>query len=78
MTHATSGFQGSWIAVARSAMTRMSACAGVMSNHTAKPANPAPDFAIVSIAVAGTILARIVPNRSTNEIRKYLIPFFFA
>jgi len=35
-------------------------------------------FAIVSIAVAGTSLARIVPNRSTNEIRKYLMPFFFA
>ena len=49
-----------------------------MSNQTAKPAKPAPAFAIVSMAVAGTILARIVPNRSTNEIRKYLMPFFFA
>jgi hypothetical protein len=49
-----------------------------MSNHTAKPAKPAPDFAIASIAVAGTIFARIVPNRSTKEIRKYLMPFFFA
>ena len=48
-----------------------------MSNQTAKPAKPAPAFEIVSIAVAGTIFARIVPNRSTNETRKYLTPFFF-
>ena len=49
-----------------------------MSNQAAKPAKPAPAFAMVSIAVAGTSFARMVPNRSTNEIRKYLMPFFFA
>src|ERR1700683_1767048 len=61
-----------------SAITRMSGCAGVISNQTAKPANPAPAFAILSIAVAGTIFARIVPNRSTKDTRKYLTPFLFA
>ena len=49
-----------------------------MSSQAAKPAKPAPDFATVSIAVAGTILARMVPNRSTKEIRKYLTPFSLA
>jgi hypothetical protein len=61
-----------------SGIARISGCAGVMSNQTAKPAKPAPDFEIASIAVAGTILARMVPNRSTNETKKYLIPFCFA
>src|SRR5271167_2267339 len=56
----------------------MSGCAGVMSNQTAKPAKPAPDFEIMSIAVAGTIFERIVPNKSTNETRKYLTPFSLA
>jgi hypothetical protein len=59
-------------------MARMSLSAGVMSSQVAKPAKPAPALAMVSIAVAGTILARTVPNRSTNEIRKYLTPCSFA
>ena len=31
-----------------------------------------------TIAAAGTSLARIVPRRSVNEIRKYSIPLSFA
>ena len=73
-THATSGFQGSWMTLLPSGMARMSLSAGVMSSQVAKPAKPAPALATVSMAVAGTILARTVPNRSTKEIRKYLIP----
>src|SRR5258708_3155214 len=61
-----------------SGIARISGSAGVMSNQVAKPAKPAPDLATASIAVAGTILDRIVPNRSTNEMRKYLIFCFFA
>ena len=60
--------------VSASGIARMSGSAGVMSNQAAKPAKPAPDLATVSMAVAGTILARMVPNRSTKEIRKYLTP----
>src|SRR5246127_4393328 len=56
----------------------MSGSAGVMSNQVAKPAKPAPDLATASIAPAGTILARMVPNRSRKEMRKYLIRCFFA
>src|SRR4029079_7968164 len=77
-THATSGFHGSWMTLLSPGMARMSLSAGVMSRQVAKPAKPAPALAIVSIAVAGTILARTVPNRSTNEIRKYLTPCSFA
>src|SRR5262249_45604997 len=61
-----------------SGIARMSGSAGVMSNQVAKPAKPAPDFATASIALAGTILARMVPNRSRKEMRKYLIRCFFA
>ena len=78
VTHATSGFQGSWIAVSVSAITSMSGCAGVRSSQVAKPAKPAPDLAIISMAVAGTIFARMVPNRSTNATRKYLTPLSLA
>src|SRR6266550_7106088 len=56
----------------------MSGSAGVMSNQVAKPAKPAPDLATASIALAGTILARMVPKRSRKEMRKYLIRFFLA
>ena len=70
VTQATSGFHGNWMSVSISGMTSMSGSAGVMSNQVAKPAKPAPASATSSIALAGTILARIVPNRSTNEIRK--------
>ena len=77
-THATSGFHGSWMTLLSPGMARMSLSAGVMSSQVAKPAKPAPALAIVSMAVAGTILARTVPNRSTNEIRKYLTPCSFA
>src|SRR5438128_879807 len=77
-THATSGFHGSLIRLSASGLARMSGSAGVMSNHTAKPAKPAPDFATESIALAGTSFARMVPNRSTNEIRKNLIPCCLA
>ena len=66
------------MAVSGSAITSMSGCAGVMSSQVAKPAKPAPDFEIMSMAVAGTILARMVPNRSTKAIRKYLTPFSLA
>src|ERR1700677_3386335 len=66
------------MALSASAITRMSGYAGVISNHTANPAKPAPAVAILSIAVAGTIFARIVPNRSTKDTRKYLTPFLFA
>jgi hypothetical protein len=78
VTQAISGFQGSWISVSGSGITSMSGCAGVRSSHVAKPAKPAPDFATASMALAGTILARMVPNRSTKAIRKYLTPFSFA
>ena len=49
-----------------------------MSSHVAKPANPAPLFAIALMACAGTSLERCVPNRSVNEIKKYLMPLSFA
>src|SRR5581483_10758303 len=78
VTQATSGFHGSWIAVSGSGITSMSGCAGERSSQVAKPAKPAPDLAIASMAVAGTILARMVPNRSTKAIRKYLTPLSFA
>src|SRR5262245_36300494 len=77
-THATSGFHGSRMRLSASGVARMSGSAGVMSYQTAKPAKPAPDFATASIALAGTSFARMVPNRSTKEIRKYLIPCFLA
>src|ERR1700730_4532041 len=75
---ATSGFQGSTMRLSGSGIARMSGSAGVMSNQVAKPAKPAPDFATASMAVAGTILARLVPNRSRKETRKYLICCFLA
>src|SRR4051812_23537120 len=78
VTQATSGFHGSWTRLSCSGMTSTSGSAGVMSNQAAKPAKPAPDFATSSIALAGTILARIVPNRSTKAIRKYRMPFCLA
>ena len=46
-----------------------------MSSQAAKPAKPAPSRAIAPMAAAGTSLARMTPNRSTKEIRKYLMPF---
>jgi hypothetical protein len=58
------------MSVSSSGTTSTSGSAGVISNQVAKPANPAPAAATSSIALAGTIFARIVPNRSTNEIRK--------
>ena len=78
VTQAISGFQGSWISVSGSGITSMSGWAGVRSSQAAKPAKPAPALATVSMAVAGTILARMVPNRSTNAIRKYLTPLSLA
>ncbi len=78
MTQAISGFQGSWISVSGSGITSMSGWAGVRSSQAAKPAKPAPALATASMAVAGTILARMVPNRSTNAIRKYLTPLSLA
>ena len=60
----TSGFHGSWMRLAGSGTASTSGSAGVMSNQVAKPANPAPPFAMASIAVAGTSLARRMPNRS--------------
>src|SRR6516164_1222621 len=77
-TQATSGFQGSTMRLSGSGIAKMSGSAGVMSNQVAKPAKPAPDLTTASIAPAGTILARMVPNRSRKEMRKYLICCFFA
>src|ERR1043166_1473014 len=78
VTQATSGFHGNWIRLSCSGITSTSGSAGVMSNQVAKPAKPAPDLATLSIALAGTILARMVPNRSTKAIRKYRMPFCSA
>ena len=61
----TSFRHGSWIRLSGSGMASTSGSAGVMSSQLAKPAKPAPFFAISSIAAAGTSLARMVPNRST-------------
>jgi hypothetical protein len=71
VTQATPGFHGNGMTLSGSGITSMSGSAGVMSNHVANPAKPAPAFATDSIALAGTIFARIVPNKSTNAIRKY-------
>ena len=56
----------------------MSASAGVISNHVANPANPAPFFCISLIALAGTNLDLSTPNKSTKLIKKYLIFFILA
>jgi hypothetical protein len=62
--------QGSWIRLFASAITNMSASAGVMSSQVAKPAKPAPSFAIRSMAAAGTSFARNTPRRSLKETKK--------
>ena len=77
-TQATSGFHGSWITDEGSGTASMSGWAGVISSHVAKPAKPAPSSCISAIACAGTSFARCPPNRSVNEIIKYLTPFSAA
>lgn len=68
---ATSGCQGNWIIWLGSGIAKISGSAGIRSNQAA---NPAPSTAIRSISWAGNILARWVPNRSVQEIRKYRMP----
>ena len=56
----------------------MSVSAGDISNHVAKPANPAPFFCISPIASVGTNFDLKIPNKSTKLIKKYLIFFTLA
>ena len=50
--------QGKIIAASGSGTASISGCAGVKSNHVAKPAKPAPSSCISAIARAGTNFAR--------------------
>ena len=59
-------------------MANISASAGVISNHVAKPAKPAPFFCMSEIALAGTSLDLSTPNKSTKLIKKYFIFLLFA
>jgi len=56
----------------------MSGSAGVISNHAAKPAKPAPLVYISLIASVGTNFDLKTPNKSAKLIKKYLIFFCFA
>jgi len=49
-----------------------------MSSQVAKPANPAPFFAIVPIAPAATNFGALSPDQISEEIRKYLSSFSLA
>ena len=77
-TQATSGFHGSWITEEGSGTANISGCAGVMSSQVAKPAKPAPSSCMSAIACVGTSFARCPPNKSVNEIIKYLTPLSLA
>ena len=74
----TSLFHGNWIKLLGSGIANMSASAGVISNHVANPAKPAPFFCMPPIAWAGTNFDLKTPNKSTKLIKKYFIFFSLA
>jgi hypothetical protein len=66
-THATSGFQGSWMTEAGSGTASMSGCAGVMSSQVAKTGEACAFLLHVGNGLRRDQLGALPPNRSVKE-----------